>query len=354
MKFSVVPAALVFHASEESVMYSLIRPYFLSLDPEIAHDRALRCLSHVPRCCFPAPRDQSRTWMGIDFAHPIGLAAGFDKNGEHLEALEKLGFSFIEIGTVTPRPQAGQTKPRLFRLPAAGALINRMGFNNHGVDTMVENLKKTRYRGVLGINIGKNKDTALDHAADDYLLCLRRLYAYADYFTINISSPNTPDLRQLQQGAFFDDLIKRLCQTRAFLAEQHQRYVPMLVKVSPDESDEVLKKMSDVALQRGLDGMIASNTTCARDEVKGEEHAKEAGGLSGTPLFHRSTHALRVLKACVGEALTLIGVGGISTQTQAQEKINAGANLLQLYTGLIYQGPTLVRQASKCLLPRQD
>ncbi|HBI21599.1 MAG TPA: quinone-dependent dihydroorotate dehydrogenase, partial [Legionella sp.] len=275
---------------------------------------------------------------------PIGLAAGVDKNGEHLDALAKLGFSFIEVGTVTPRPQLGNTRPRLFRLPGASAIINRMGFNNHGVDALLANISRAQFQGILGINIGKNKDTPIHQSVDDYVYCLRKVYARASYVTINISSPNTPDLRQLQQGQYFHDLIHQLREEQLHLSDMHQRYVPLVVKISPDEDDETLKTMAEVMLSCGLDGMIATNTTCDHRAVQGLQHGQEQGGLSGKPLLVRSTHCLRVLKSVVGDAVTLIGVGGMDSPEAAREKLAAGASLLQIYTGLIYEGPGLVKR----------
>jgi dihydroorotate dehydrogenase len=324
-------------------MYRIIRPFLFCLDPETAHHVTLSALRYLPSGSFAKPQGRVVDAMGLKFAHPIGLAAGLDKNGDYLDALAKLGFSFIELGTVTPRPQIGNPKPRLFRLPAANALINRMGFNNHGVDALVENVKKARYQGILGINIGKNKDTSLDGAVDDYLYCLRKVYLYASYITVNISSPNTPDLRQLQQGAYFHTLMKELREEQLSLSDLHQRYVPLVVKVSPDETDDTLKQIADVIVSQGIDGIIATNTTCARDAVSTLPHGNEQGGLSGRPLTAASTHCLTVLKQVVGDDVTLIGVGGIDSSIVAKEKLEAGASLLQVYTGLIYQGPGLVR-----------
>lgn len=325
-------------------MYSFIRSALFCLDPEIAHAISLSTLSCLPSWLFSKPSGQTVHAMGLDFPHPLGLAAGLDKNGEHLDALAKLGFSFIELGTVTPRPQLGNPKPRLFRLPEAQAIINRMGFNNHGVDSLLVNIDKAKYRGILGINIGKNKDTPINQSVDDYIYCLRKVYSRASYVTINISSPNTPDLRQLQQGQYFSDLISQLREERLALSDAHQRYVPLVVKLSPDEDDETLKKMADVILSYEMDGIIATNTTCARETVQTLRYSNEQGGLSGQPLIVRSTQCLRVLKDVVGNDVTLIGAGGIITPEVAREKMAAGADLLQVYTGLIYQGPGLVKR----------
>lgn len=325
-------------------MYSLIRPVLFSLDPEVAHELTLSALHYMPSCLFSHPTGKGVHAMGLAFPHAVGLAAGLDKNGEHLDALAKLGFSHIELGTVTPQPQVGNPKPRLFRLPQANAIINRMGFNNHGVDALLANINKAQYQGILGVNVGKNKDTPLNLAVDDYVYCLRKVYTRASYVTLNISSPNTPDLRQLQRGDYFSDLLSQLREEQLALADEHQRYVPLVVKLSPDEDDETLKKMADVIVSYGVDGVIATNTTCARESVQKLTHANELGGLSGQPLVERSTQCLRVLKQVVGDAVTLIGVGGIASPDVAREKLTAGASLLQVYTGLIYEGPGLVKK----------
>lgn len=325
-------------------MYSLVRPLLFKLDAEKAHDIALSTLSYMPRFCFRHPQGTRVKAMGLEFSHPVGLAAGLDKNGAYLDGLAKIGFSFIELGTVTPKPQGGNPKPRLFRLPKAQAIINRMGFNNQGVDALVEYVAKARYKGILGINIGKNKDTPLDKAVDDYLYCLTKVYAYASYVTINISSPNTPDLRQLQQGEYFTNLLSNLSEEQKRLSDKLQRHVPLVVKVSPDETDETLKQMTEVILHHGIEGIIATNTTCSRDMIKNIDHAEEAGGLSGKPVTDLSNRCLRLLKQYVGKELTLIGVGGIDSCVSAQEKLDAGASLIQVYSGLIYKGPSLVSQ----------
>ena len=323
-------------------MYRLIRPFLFSLPPEKAHDVALSAMHYVPASLYARPKERIVKAMDLTFRHPIGLAAGLDKNGEHLDALAKLGFSFIELGTVTPRPQIGNPKPRLFRIPKAQAIINRMGFNNRGVDALMLNINNAQYQGILGINIGKNKDTPLNQAVNDYLFCLRKVYSRASYVTINISSPNTPDLRQLQQGEYFRDLIIQLRSEQLKLADDYQRHVPLVVKLSPDESDETLKIMAEVIVSAGINGIIATNTTCAHDAVHTLPYGEEIGGLSGRPLFEKSTHCLRVLKQVVGNDVTLIGVGGVDNPEAARQKIDAGASLLQIYTGLIYQGPGLV------------
>jgi dihydroorotate dehydrogenase len=325
-------------------LYSLIRPMLFVLDAERAHRLCLSLLHYVPSNLVAPAKQQSISAIGLEFPHPIGLAAGFDKNGEHLDALAKLGFSFIELGTVTPRAQIGNPKPRLFRIPSARAIINRMGFNNLGVDALLDNIQKANYRGILGINIGKNKDTPLNQAYEDYVYCLRKIYTKASYITINISSPNTPELRQLQHVDYFTDLIRVLCTEQQKLSDIHRHEVPLLVKISPDESDETLKMMAEVMLAFKIKGIIATNTTCARDEIHQLPHHDEAGGLSGYPLLARSNRCLHVLKQAVGDAMTLIGVGGVDSAATAQQKIEAGASLVQIYTGLIYQGPNLVKK----------
>jgi dihydroorotate dehydrogenase len=314
------------------------------MDAERAHSFSLAALHYVPKACFKSMPIKTVQAMGLQFPHVVGLAAGLDKNGEHLDALAKLGFSFIELGTVTPRPQAGNPKPRLFRLPEAHAIINRMGFNNQGVDALVNHVKKAKYRGILGINIGKNKDTPLDKAVEDYRYCLQKIYPYASYVTINISSPNTPDLRQLQQGEYFADLLKQLHIEQDKLADTHQRHVPLVVKVSPDEQPETLKQMTEVILGHKIAGIIATNTTCSREEVAHLRYGNETGGLSGRPVQELSVRCLELLKSYIGDAVTLIGVGGIDNCLSAQAKLDAGASLIQVYSGLIYQGPQLIHK----------
>lgn len=327
-------------------MYSILKPWLFLLDPEQAHAWALAGIERLPAGCFPKPQTQTMTVLGLTFTHRIGLAAGFDKSAAHIDALAKLGFAFIEVGTVTPKPQLGNPKPRLFRLPKAHALINRMGFNNPGIDVVVENLKRTEYQGIIGVNIGKSKDTPLSFAVDDYVHCLKKVYSYASYVAINISSPNTPDLRQLQHGDYFLNLVKTLRMEQLRLADNYAKYVPLLIKISPDEDDEVLKKMAEIMVTNGIDGIIATNTTCARDKVYTLPHGGEIGGLSGRPLLHRSTICLHLIKQIVGNELVIIGVGGIDNVCAAKVKVTAGADLLQVYTGLIYQGPGLIAKLS--------
>ncbi|WP_115707162.1 quinone-dependent dihydroorotate dehydrogenase [Legionella sainthelensi] len=323
-------------------MYSILRPLLFSMDAEKAHTLSLSALHYIPQFCFKRAQPQPVQAFGLQFPHVVGLAAGLDKNGEHLDALAKLGFAFIELGTVTPKPQMGNPKPRLFRLPETRAIINRMGFNNQGVDALVRHVKKACYKGILGINIGKNKDTSLEYAADDYIYCFKKVYEHASYVTINISSPNTPDLRQLQQKEYFAHLLSKIQAEQTKLADKFQRHVPLVVKISPDEHVETLKQMTEVILSLGIEGIIATNTTCSR---KGVEHlplSEEPGGLSGKPLWELSTQCLRLLKQYVGSDVTLIGVGGIDSCESARSKLNAGASLIQVYSGLIYQGPRLI------------
>jgi dihydroorotate dehydrogenase len=284
--------------------------------------------------------------MGLDFPNPVGLAAGLDKNAAHVDALAKLGFGFIEVGTVTPRPQPGNPRPRLFRLPRAQALINRMGFNNVGLDEFLENLSRASWRGVLGINIGKNADTPMAQAGDDYAACLERVYARASYVTLNISSPNTQGLRSLQGKEELDALLARLTALRAPLAERHGRRVPLALKVAPDLDATQILQIADAVRRHGIDGVIATNTSVSREGVEGLPHAHEAGGLSGAPIRARATAALAALAAALKREVPLIGAGGIMSGADAAAKIAAGASLVQLYTGLIYRGPGLVAECA--------
>jgi dihydroorotate dehydrogenase len=328
-------------------MYSIVRPLLFRMNAEKAHSLSLSALHYLPSSLFKKPKTNPVHAMGLEFPHPVGLAAGLDKNGEYLDGLAKLGFSFIELGTVTPMPQVGNPEPRLFRLPQAKALINRMGFNNQGVDNLVRYVSKANYNGILGINIGKNKDTPLEQAAGDYLYCLEKIYAHASYVTINISSPNTPDLRQLQQKKYFSDLLSQLQAKQIKLADKFQRHVPLVVKVSPDEEIETLKEMTDLILNYGIEGVIATNTTCSREAVSGVPNSEQSGGLSGKPLYIPSLNCLRLLKQYLGDAVTLIGVGGIDSAQDVSEKLKAGASLVQVYSGLIYKGPNLVYELTQ-------
>jgi dihydroorotate dehydrogenase len=287
--------------------------------------------------------------MGLSFANPVGLAAGLDKNGDCIDGLAALGFGFIEIGTVTPLPQPGNPKPRLFRLPQAHAIINRMGFNNEGVDRLIENVKRAEYKGILGINIGKNAVTPIDQAADDYLICLRKVYAHASYVTVNISSPNTKNLRQLQGEDALNSLLAQLKVEQQKLADQHGRYVPIALKIAPDMEGEQVAQIAHLLLRHRIDGVIATNTTLSREGVEHLPLGAETGGLSGAPVRDKSTAVIRRLAAELQGALPIIGVGGILYGADAAEKIAAGASLVQLYSGLIYRGPILVRECCAAL-----
>lgn len=291
--------------------------------------------------------------MGLTFPNPVGLAAGLDKDGAYIDGLAALGFGFIEIGTVTPRAQPGNPKPRMFRLPEAQALINRMGFNNGGVDAFVRNVQASRFyqeqRGILGLNIGKNADTPIERATDDYLYCLDKVYPYAAYVTVNISSPNTKNLRQLQQASEIDALLSALKMAQSQLADKHGRYVPLVLKIAPDLDDEQIDTIASALLRHHIDGVIATNTTITRDAVQGLTHANETGGLSGAPVRDLSTRVVRALHQVLQGEIPIIGVGGILSGRDASEKMAVGASLVQLYTGLIYRGPELVGEcASAC------
>ncbi len=336
------------------MMYSLARPLLFMLDAETAHHvtlGALRALSALGLAAStaPAPAACSRRVFGIDFPNPVGLAAGLDKNGRYLDALAQLGFGFIEIGTVTPRPQPGNPRPRVFRLPAARGIINRLGFNSEGVDRLVENVRRARYRGPLGINIGKNAVTPLERAADDYVECLRKVYPLATYVTVNISSPNTRDLRQLQDTAALDDLLGRLKREQCRLADAHGRQVPLAIKIAPDLDAAQIASMAGLLRRHRVEAVIATNTTTSRDGVAGLAHADEAGGLSGAPVTSLSTRIVGELCRALEGEIPVIGVGGIMSGADAREKIAAGASLVQVYSGLVYRGPALVRECVAAL-----
>jgi dihydroorotate dehydrogenase len=331
------------------MLYEFARPLLFALDAETAHDLTLASLRtahalHLPVACA-APAGKPVRVMGLEFPNRIGLAAGLDKNGECIEGLAALGFGHIEIGTVTPRPQAGNAKPRLFRLPERQAIINRMGFNNHGVDALVANVKRSAYKGVLGINIGKNFDTPIERAVDDYLACLRKVYAHASYVTVNISSPNTRNLRQLQGESELDGLLGPLKREQAALAQQHGRDVPLALKIAPDLDEAQIKVIADALRRHRIDAAIATNTTLSREGVEHLAHADEAGGLSGAPVFGKATTVLGALSRHLGCEIPLIGVGGVMDGQSARAKLEAGAQLVQIYTGLIYRGPALVKEA---------
>ncbi len=331
------------------MLYEFARPFLFALDAETAHDLTLASLRtaqalHLPVACA-VPAGKPVRVMGLDFPNRIGLAAGLDKNGECIEGLAALGFGHVEIGTVTPRPQPGNPKPRLFRLPLRQAIINRMGFNNHGVDALVANVRRSAYKGILGINIGKNFDTPIERAVDDYLACLRKVYPHAGYVTANISSPNTSNLRQLQGAAELDGLLGPLKQEQEALAQQHGRHVPLALKIAPDLDGTQIQVIADALRRHRIEAAIATNTTISREGVEHLAHGDEAGGLSGEPVFDKSTTVLGALSRALGNEIPLIGVGGVMNGNSARAKLEAGAQLVQLYTGLIYRGPALVREA---------
>jgi len=333
------------------MLYRIIRELLFILPPEVSHYVALellklgsllginqlisrfkqRNLTHTP----------TRV-MSIDFPNPVGIAAGLDKNGDYIAVFESLGFGFVEIGTVTPRPQAGNPKPRLFRLPAKNAIINRMGFNNKGVDYLVEQVKKSSHKIPLGINIGKNFDTPIERAIDDYLICFNKVYEHADYIVINISSPNTPDLRNLQHGDHLQELLSELNKQQAALAEKFDKYIPILVKVAPDLDQDEIESMSEIFLTQKIEGLITTNTSIDKNPVKELLHGQETGGLSGEPIFAQSLKTQNAFYKALGDKIPIIGVGGISDSESAINRLNSGASLIQIYTGFIYQGPGLL------------
>jgi dihydroorotate dehydrogenase len=330
------------------VLYRLARPLLFALDPERAHRVTLRSLGWLDALRLlpsSAAAPSPSTVMGLQFPNPVGLAAGLDKNGEHIDALARLGFGFIEVGTVTPRPQPGNPSPRLFRIPQANALINRMGFNNHGVETLLFNVRAARYRGVLGVNIGRNFDTPPERAAGDYLYCLRKVYALASYVTVNVSSPNTAGLRDLQQADALERLLEALVRERERLAADSGRRVPLAVKIAPDLESRELEAIAALLVRYGIDATVATNTTVSRAGVEGLRHSQEAGGLSGAPLREKALAAQRQLAQALAGRVPIIGVGGILSGADANEKMAAGASLVQLYTGLVYRGPCLIAEA---------
>ena len=338
------------------MLYSLIRPLLFRLDAEKAHNLTLSTLRFLndyglDTLFTKQIPDQPVEVMGLTFPNPVGLAAGLDKNGEYLDALAALGFGFVEIGTITPLPQPGNPKPRLFRYPEAEAVINRMGFNNEGVDTLVDNIKRSRFQGVLGINIGKNALTPMERAVDDYLTCLNKVYLYASYVTINISSPNTKNLRDLQSSAALSELLGRLKMRQLELAQQHGRYVPLVVKIAPDLEDEAIEDIAKVLMAKDIDGVIATNTTLSRDGVLHIPEAAQDGGLSGAPLKARATRVIRKLAEVLDGAIPIIGAGGITRGGDAWDKLNAGASLVQLYSGLVFRGPELIEEAVNACRP---
>jgi len=335
-------------------LYPFIRPLLFSLAPETAHEVTLKLLnmaavSGLSKVLYPKIDHKPVTVMGLEFKNPVGLAAGLDKNGDYIAALSALGFGFLEIGTVTPRPQPGNPKPRLFRLPEHQAIINRMGFNNSGIDHLLDQVKNSAYSGILGINIGKNFDTPMEQAADDYLIGLRKAYASASYITINISSPNTKNLRQLQQGDELKNLISILKEEQQKLQQEYRNYVPLALKIAPDLNAEEIGHIAELLLDFEIDGVIATNTTIARDKIAGHQFAEEAGGLSGAPVKEQASFVVRELAQVLNGKIPIIASGGILTAEDAKEKLAAGASLVQLYSGLIYRGPQLIEDIVKSL-----
>jgi dihydroorotate dehydrogenase len=337
------------------MIYRLARPLLFCLDAESAHHLTLSALKTARRLDLgniltaAIYGTRPRTVMGLEFPNAVGLAAGLDKNGAYIDALAGLGFGFIEVGTVTPRPQPGNPRPRLFRLPGAQAIINRFGFNNDGVEKLIQNLQQTKFTGILGINIGKNFDTPIENAVDDYLFCLRKVYAHASYITVNISSPNTRNLRQLQDKPALQKLLSALKSEQKKLSDTYGKYTPIALKISPDLVADQIAEISELLLSHQVDGVIATNTTLSRAGVEGLPHAEEDGGLSGAPVREISTFVIRQLSKHLGNAIPIIGVGGVLSGEDALEKINAGASLIQLYSGLIYRGPGLVKEVALAL-----
>jgi len=333
------------------MLYSLARPLLFSLAPERAHELTLSLLKSSHKIGMMRQNIASKpvTCMGIQFPNPVGLAAGLDKNGAYIDALASQGFGFIEIGTITPLPQSGNPEPRLFRLPKAKAIINRMGFNNDGVDKLIENVKAAKFKGILGINIGKNAVTPVEKAVDDYLICLEKVYNYASYITVNISSPNTKNLRSLQSGDALTELLETLKKRQLELADENQHYVPLVLKVAPDLEPEDIQFIAQQLLTFKIDGLIVTNTTLSREGVEGLPFGDEAGGLSGAPVFEKSTACLAAFAKVLNGRIPLIGVGGILSGADAVAKQKAGASLVQVYSGLIYTGPALVKDCVDAL-----
>lgn len=334
--------------------FNLLRNALFSLDPEVAHDVALTGMqlawrTGTSRFIASPTTNVPRQIMGLTFPNPVGLAAGFDKSAEYIDALAALGFGFIEVGTLTPRPQDGNKKPRLFRLAEQQAVINRMGFNNKGIEHAERMLEKTRYRGILGINLGKNADTPLEKAADDYVAGFRALWKFASYITINISSPNTPGLRELQQKDLLTALLRPLKEEQTRIHQVEKKYIPLVIKVSPDMTDEQTIETAEILLREKIDGVIATNTTITRDGVLESTHVNEAGGLSGMPLCARSTHVIKSLTSVLKDNIPVIASGGVMDEDTAKDKMNAGAVLLQVYTGFIYHGADIIHRLAKAV-----
>ena len=340
--------------------YALARPALFALDPEVAHELTLHGLAKIQRTPLEwaycnARVDDPVLLAGLAFPNRVGLAAGLDKNARCIDALAAMGFGFIEVGTVTPLAQSGNPKPRMFRLPKANALINRLGFNNDGLDAFVANVQRSSIRKtaggpltrtLLGLNIGKNAATPIERATDDYLICLEGVYPHADYVTVNISSPNTKNLRALQSDEALDNLLAAIAAKRKLLAKKHKKQVPIFVKIAPDLDESQVNLIAAALKRHGMDGVVATNTTLSRNDVKGMPHAEEAGGLSGSPVLAMSNQVISQLRAALGEGFPIIGVGGIMSAADAVSKIKAGADVVQIYTGLIYKGPDLVRDSA--------
>ena len=334
-------------------MYSFTKPFLFRFDAETVHHWTLKSLKLAERlgllCFIPKSVDKPFELMDLTFKNRVGLAAGLDKNGEVIDAFARLGFGFIEVGTVTPKPQAGNPKPRLFRIPEAEAIINRMGFNNHGIDYLVAQVKQSKFKGILGINIGKNKDTPNDEAIEDYKVCLQKAYPVASYIVINISSPNTPGLRDLQHGESLDDLLSALKDEQQALAQYYKKYVPLVIKIAPDLTETNVDNLAKLLLEHQIDGVIATNTTINHKSVEHLPNGGETGGLSGQPVFEQSTQVVRWLAKRLPKTVPIIACGGINSPKQARAKLNAGASAVQIYSGLIYQGPRLIRSCVTAL-----
>jgi len=334
--------------------YALARPFLFGLDPETAHELTMHSLARLQGTPLEWAYcnglvDDPIELAGLKFPNRVGLAAGLDKNARCIDGLGAMGFGFVEVGTVTPKGQPGNPKPRMFRLPAANALINRLGFNNDGLDAFLANVQRANFRKkgrILGLNIGKNAATPIENATSDYLTCLDGVYPHADYVTVNISSPNTKNLRALQSDEALDALLGAVAQRREALAQQHQRRVPVFVKIAPDLDETQVEVIAATLKRHRMDGVVATNTTISRDAVKGLPNAEETGGLSGTPVFEASNRVIAQLRAALGKGFPIIGVGGILSGADAVAKIKAGADVVQIYTGLIYKGPDLVREAA--------